>query len=526
MRIDLRRAAPTLIAGAIALAYVLISPPSYDLAAHLFRAKLFSAEGFGLWDNWWYAGHHTLGYSVFFPPLAAALSPQVVGAAAATVTAALFEPLAHRQFGARSWLGACWFAAATAVNLFSGRLTFAFGFMFAVGAALALQRARPLSAAALSLLAALASPVAALFTALGGVTYALAACLAQRELRRREIGIGIGIAAASLLPVLVLSVAFPEGGTEPFALSALLPLPVIGALALVLLPREERTLKLGIALYTVGCLAAYAIPSPIGSNVGRLGPLLAGPLAALVWWRRRTIWLVVAAIPLLYIQWQAPLRDLVTSEDNPAVSAAYWRPLLAFLHRQGGPFRIEIPFTSSHWEAYWVAPHFPLARGWERQLDIKHDHLFYAGTLTAAEYHAWLRELAVRFVAVSDDAPDASARQEVRLVDRGLPYLRLVYRTRAFRVYAVRDPQPIVSAPGTLTELGPNSLTLRASRGGRLLIRVRFTPYWKLAEASGCVAPAGDLTALTLRRPGPAKLVIDFSLGRIGSRSARCTDTR
>ena len=55
---DPRRIAPTLLAAALAAAYVIISPPSDDLAAHLLRAKLFATEGFGIWNNWWYAGHH------------------------------------------------------------------------------------------------------------------------------------------------------------------------------------------------------------------------------------------------------------------------------------------------------------------------------------------------------------------------------------------------------------------------------------------------------------------------------------
>ncbi len=522
MKLDARRTAPTVIAGAIALAYIVVSPPSYDLAAQLFRAKLFSQEGFGLWNNWWYAGHDTLGYSVLFPPLAAALTPQIVGGVSTSVTAALFEPIAHRRFGERSWLGASWFGAATAVNLFSGRLTFAFGFMFAVAAVLALQRGRALGAGGLAVLAALSSPVAALFVALVGAAYGIGAYVARRD--RRAPLIGAGIILAALLPVLALTVAFPEGGTEPYALSALLPVPIIGVLAVILFPREELTLKLGIVLYTLGCVASYAVPSAIGSNVTRLGPLIAGPLAALFWWRRRTAWLLVALIPLIYLQWQAPVRDVTTSSGNPALRAAYWRPLIAFLDRQGGPpFRIEIPFTAIHWEAYFVAPHFPLARGWERQLDIKDNHLFYAGTLTPAKYHAWLQDLAIRFVAVTDTTPDVSARQEVRLINRGLPFLRPVLRTRAFRVYAVRDALPIVQGPATLTGLGPNSVTLRADRAGPLLVRVRFTPYWKLGEGSGCVAPDGDFTKLTLRRPGLVKLVIGFSFGRIGSRSPRCS---
>ena len=93
-----RRGAPTVLAGAFALVYVLVSPPSLDLAAHMFRAKLFGAEGFGIWNNWWYAGHHTPGYSVLFPPAARLLTPQLAGALAATGTAALFETLANDRF--------------------------------------------------------------------------------------------------------------------------------------------------------------------------------------------------------------------------------------------------------------------------------------------------------------------------------------------------------------------------------------------------------------------------------------------
>ena len=108
-----RRVLPTLTAAVIAAAYVIISPRSEDLAAHLLRAKLFATEGFGIWNNWWYAGHNVPGYSVLFPPLGALLTPQVAGAIAIVPSAALFESMAHRRFGPDAWLGALWFGAAT-----------------------------------------------------------------------------------------------------------------------------------------------------------------------------------------------------------------------------------------------------------------------------------------------------------------------------------------------------------------------------------------------------------------------------
>ena len=94
-RIDPKRAAPTVVAAVFAIAYVIVSPPSVDLAAHLLRAKLFASEGFGIWNNWWYGGHHVPGYSVLFPPVAALLTPQVAAGIAACLSAMLFEILVH-----------------------------------------------------------------------------------------------------------------------------------------------------------------------------------------------------------------------------------------------------------------------------------------------------------------------------------------------------------------------------------------------------------------------------------------------
>lgn len=517
-QLDPRRIAPTLLAAVLAALYVVVSPPSLDLAAHLFRAKLFGVEGFGIWDNWWYAGHNTPGYSVLFPPVAWLLTPQLAGAISAVISAALFEALAYRRFGRDGWLGALWFGLATATDLYTGRLTFAFGVMFGLGAVLALQRRRPWLAAALAVLTALGSPVAALFVALAGAAYGLA--------RRPNLLAGAMTVAASLVPVLALAALFPEAGNEPFIFMTLWPIPLMCAAAVYAFPRRDRAIRLGAGLYALACVVAYLIPTPAGSNVARLAPLIGGPLAALALWPARKRLLLVVAIPLLYLQLQAPIRDVSSSSGDPSVSAGYYRPLLAFLERQqrlsGVPFRIEIPFTAFHWEAYEVAPRFALARGWERQLDIADNGLFYHGTLTAARYRAWLHQLAIRFVAVSDAPLDYSAKAEVALIDRGLPYLRLVHRTAHWRIYAVTDPTPIVQGNATLTALGPDSLTLRVHHPGSALVRVRYSPYWAVSGGAGCVAPDGDFTQLTSKHAGKLRITMRFSVARIGSRSARC----
>ncbi len=322
----------------------------------------------------------------------------------------------------------------------------------------------------------------------------------------------------------MLSVAFPEGGSEPFTLATLWPIPAIAIVALIVLPRGEVAVRAGIILYVIGAVAAYALTTPVGSNAARLAPLVAGPLAALYWYKKHRAWLVALALPLLWLQWQAPIRDVRTSAGDPSVSAAYYQPLLTFLSEQRGPaFRVEIPFTRFHWEAYQVAPRFPLARGWERQLDIRYNHLFYGGPLNAATYRAWLHSLAVRFVAVPDAPLDFSAHKEAALIDRGLSYLHLVYRSRHWRVYEVTDATHIVEGDATLTALGPNSVTLDAKGPGTALVRVRFSPYWALSGAPGCVARDGEFVAVRLRRAGAVRLVMSFSLGRIGADSPRCS---
>ena len=237
-------------------------------------------------------------------------------------------------------------------------------------------------------------------------------------------------------------------------------------------------------------MAAFELITPVGTNAARLGPLIAGPLAALYWWPRHKAWLAAAALPLLWFQWQAPIRDVRTSAGDPSVSAAYYQPLLSFLSRQSGPpFRVEIPFTRFHWEAYQVAPRFPLARGWERQLDIKYNQLFYGEPLDAGH----LRRLA----APARGALRGGARRDARLLGSAG---RLRSSTADFRTCASStaraigastrspEPTPIVQGAARLVALGPNSVTLRALRPGTALVRVRFSPYWKLSGGHGCVA--------------------------------------
>ncbi len=507
------------MAALLAAGYVILAPDGADLPAQLLRVKLFAVEGFGIWNNWWYGGHYLLGYSVLFPALGWLLGPRLLGALASVGTAAAFAALARDAYGEQAWIGASWLGAATATELLSGRLTFALGLCGAAVTTLLLERRRVGGTPMLAVLAcatALASPVAGVFVALAG---AVVGWRGLKTRNRTDITGGIVTISVQMLVLGGLALAFPTVGYQPFAFGTLWPLLAAGLFVVAL--RPGPTIVAATLLYLVGCLVAYALHTPVGSNAARLGELLAGPLAALLLIPRRAwLLLALAAPPLSYLQVHDAITDL--RQGTPASGPSYYRQLIGFLRAQPGVWRVEVPFTADHWESYWLAPQIPLARGWERQTDIADNALFYDRQLTASRYDAWLHQLAVRYVAVADAPADYSAGAELRLIRGGLPYLHVVRRLPHWTVYAVADPTPIASGAGRVRALGPSSLRLAIAHPGAIYLRVRWSPYWRLAGVRGCVDPAGRFTRITASGAGSATLSMSFALGRIGSRTPRC----
>ena len=62
--------APALGCALLGVVYMLAQPATADMAAHSYRAWLFQHEGLTVWNAQWYGGHHVLGYSLLFAPLA------------------------------------------------------------------------------------------------------------------------------------------------------------------------------------------------------------------------------------------------------------------------------------------------------------------------------------------------------------------------------------------------------------------------------------------------------------------------
>jgi hypothetical protein len=529
-----------LVAAVLAVVYLIIAPQSPDLAAASYRSSLFSSAGFTLWDNSWYGGHHLLAYSLLAPALGALIGPQPLAAASMVAATALFARLIDGCFPPRATrIAALWFALGASVALLSSRVPFDLGLAIGFGALLVARRGHLASALALSVVTALASPVAGAFLALAWLAWALGGPAGAWPARAWPAALTI----AALAPVALLTITFPEGGAQPFAGSAFFPalagVIVIGAL---IEPRPsrpaERTLRVGAALYALALVGAYVLPTAVGGNADRLGALAAGPLAACALagasrGRRRA--LIVLAPFLLYWQANAPAADFASTLSNPSVQASYYAPLLGELRSLGvgygdppmHPARIEVVATADHWEARYVAPHVMLARGWERQLDTLRNGIFYepARALTATRYRAWLTANAISYVALPLGAElDYSAQGEAHLVETVRPpYLREVWRSRHWRLYAVLGASPLAQLPALLTAASSDTLSLYVPRPGAYTLRVRFTPYWELASGHGCVARApGGWTEVRAREAGTFHVAIGFSLARVLSDAPRC----
>jgi hypothetical protein len=513
------------VAALLAIAYLVLQPSSVDLAAQAFRADLFASHGLLLWNNYWYGGHYLLGYSVLFPPLGALLGPRVVGALAVVATAALFAALAHRRYGERAWLATLWLGGATATMLMANRLTFALGTAIGLGALLAAQRGRVAVATGLAALSGLGSPVAGVFVAVAGGALAVTG-------RRR---LGALLAGAALAPIVVQGLAFPTGGYFPFVFTAFLPVPLFAAAALLLLPPEERLLRAGVLLYAALCVLLFAFHTQIGANAARLGSLFGGPVLALGLAGRRPVALAIVALPLLWWQWTAPVRDFAAGQDDPSVTASYYQPLIGELERltRGRPVRIEIPPTRNRFESDYVAPRFPLARGWLRQSESGDFDLFTGDNLTPPAYRAWLQDNGVTYVALADADPDYLAEDEDALIRSGLPYLRPVWSDEHWRLYRLERAVGLVSRAGEsggppgpgnrLTRIGPDSFTLSSRAAGAYLLRIHYTPYWTVTAGNACVERDGDWTRLEVRRPGAVEVAARFSLAGLFRRDSECS---
>ena len=475
-----------------------------DLPAALYRVGLFHRNGLTLWDSQWYGGHWTLSYSVIFPPIAGTLGIEATATLSATVAAWAFDRLVRGYAGPAALIGSLLFAAGTLPQVAIGQLPFLMGEAFALCAFWAARSRRFRLAVPLGIGAVLASPLAGAFLVLATVSW----LVASRP--RRRVGLVLLVATPALV-IVALGLAFPGQGVMPFPLVDFLQFGAMMAIVLAFIPRQDKGVRIAVALYLTAIVASFVLPTPVGGNITRFGECVGAPLVACLLWPHRRVVLASLVIPLQVMQWRPAVAALPSQRRDQSRSATYFSPLLQFLDGHGQPFgRVEIVPTRAHWEVAYAAPSVPLARGWERQLDTADNPLFYAsGPLSPEAYSAWLVDNGVRYVALPDVALDYAAEAEGQLVSAGLPDLRQVWANAHWRVFEVTDSTGIVDGPAQVDRLDGDTAMLTATAPGPVLLRLRFTDRWGVSAGDAALRATPDgWTELDVCEPGAIRLQV------------------
>ena len=506
------------VAICVGIALVWFGPSGGDLAAHAYLRSLFLQHGFTLWDNFWYAGRYSfVTYSLAYYPLAALVGIKALAVATVGVAGLGFAVVLDREWGEVARPSSRVFAVVWTGVVLAGVYPFALGMAFALLSLWALQAAARRSFAFLALLTLASSPLAFLVLAmiLAGVVVAH-----RQDLR---------LVVPPLLTMLSLACLglglwrlFPAGGLYPFPAEEFLAVAAFSILGAVLTWRLQpaRPLHYIFLIYLVASTGAFLVPSALGENIARLR-LAALPLAVLVLslrrWRPRP---VAVAVIALAVAWNLSpvIVNLLQGVRDTSARPAYWQPVITFLRAHTTPsYRVEVVDTVDHWEAAYLPPSgLPIARGWYRQDDLPFNRALYARQLNAHSYIAWLHRLGVRWVVLTDQPPDYSARAEATLLRSGHSGLGLATTLQGVAIYSVPQPRPIITgvADARVIALHEARMDLSLPRPGRYHVSFRYAPYWR--ASSGCLTRAADgMLSLTVVSAGVVRLSFDLDPGPV-----------
>jgi hypothetical protein len=437
-------------------------------------------------DLSWYGGVHPYGYSLLSPWLMAGIGVRAAGVLSAVAAAVLLARLLRPT--ARPLAGGLVGAVFAVANIVSGRTTFALGAVAALAALVLLPRRVPAGIAAA--LSGLFSPVAAAFLGLAAAVLVL---------RRLPGGWTTGVCAS--VPVVVMAVLFPSGGVQPYETSSA-PYAVLAGLVLAVLTHSP-SLRLGALLYAAAAAVLLLVADPFGSNILRLGLLVAAPLVIATATEHMRIVVPVTAVLVLW-QAQPPLSDLAAEAAPPFESL---NAALVALEAK----RVEVVPLRDHGEAAFVAPVVPLARGWSRQEDTVRNPLFYNGNLSARRFEQWLLREGVDHVALAPSARvDGGGRAERALLLVGsVPGLRLLWSDEDWLVWRFESGQSLAPPPARVVDTDRTTVRLSSEGAGSVPLKVRWS-RWLTASGPACIEQHGRTT--WLRLSGPGEVVVSSRL--------------
>ncbi len=515
----------TLSVGVVRILMYRGGMPGWDDAAHVYKVFLLR-EGEGIfWDTFWYGGSYgavTYGFIYYW------LAQYVPGPVIVTFAAGLI-PLFWHLYQRRSWriddVWPAWlFIPVLCMYQANGQDPFVFALCLSMGGLALLAARHPALAALLVGVGVFANPMA-LFV----VGVLLVADFLGRPALRRPYLVFAAWLAPFVVARIVVGVVFAEPGgylNEFNQVVLYVSFAMVGlALAGVNAAHPRRPFAVLFAVYGAICVASYVIPgSPLGNNVGRFSFVFGLTITFLL--RRDRLRRLLGVVPLALIpivlfavlQMSTVYSHFTNHSDLRGADPGYFTPALAAAARLYDPdYRIHVVALRRHWEAlYFPRDGYPITRGWYRQADAIHNELFYEG-YDEAEYLAWLRRLGVNYVFLPDEPLDSWSRHERGiLIDS--PILEEVERFEGWRVYRVRDAQPLLvpldGGAARVIAVEHRAVRLAVERPGVFLLRVTYTPYWRLD--GGAVREGDDgFTEISVPSVGEYDLRFEVTAGKV-----------
>jgi hypothetical protein len=521
---------PPLLLAAVALAMHAAGLSGVDAAAHAYKIdQLRHGLGAIFWDSSWYGGTYGV---IDYGPLYYLCALVVPGIVLVVLAAGSLPLLTHlylkRTYGVISYLPAIALTVVLCLYLSNGQDPFLFGLALMMGALVLLSRRRPALAALATGLALFCNPLALV---VGGI-FLVADFIARPELRRPYL-----VFLAWLAPFLAargaLSLVFAEGAAYLNDFDQIvrpLAFAVAGAgLAWISQTKRRRHFVTLFLTYAGVCLLALAVrPLPLGNNVNRFFMVLAVPLllAAVPWSSARHRGTTVRSLPLLVIAlvvvaalsaWQqlaTPAGHMFSPPSPQAADAAFFAPALQWAGAHADPqHRLHVVALSKHWEAfYFPRAGYAITRGWYRQEDVIHNALFLPPHYDRRTYVAWLRSAGVRYVFLPHAPLDFTSKGEQAILG-GSPDFTVAAQLQGWTVYELRRPGPLLGpAPGTtggasVLALGHRSASLQVDGAGTYVLKVSWSPFWRLRTGAGRLSrAAGDWIQLRADTAGTYSL--------------------
>jgi len=502
----------TAVAALLAWGFLLLPPMNTDLAAQLARADFASKYPVSIIDFRWFGGTVEYGYTLWASTLMAHLGTKVTGALAAVIGTWYTTRLLNRLRPARPILGGMAAAVTQVANVVEGRITFACGLACGLIAVTLFTTKRvprwlAVSLAMLfSLLCGGASPVAGLLLWVAGAV----ALLMRRPLAAAVLILPSGLSVA------ITSVIFGDGGHQPFTFLDCLKSLTALAIVLATVPRRCHPIRLGAGLGIVLLIAAFALPTPVGSNATRLSLLFALPIAAsFVHWHTRTL-TAVALLAILAVQ--LPVSPgTVASTGRISGYSAYYNAVIEGIRSRGAlTGRVEVPELAGHWDSVYLARGVPLARGWLRQTDVRlNDAVFYQQKPTATSYRKFLVDNAVQYVAVPDAELTRYGKNELSLISTNLPYLNPIWRNAHWTLYQVQDFAALVDPPARVLSQQPAAIVVQVAPNSSIRVRLRWYRWLGMEslDKQACIAQDGLYVTLNTGSGGNYTFNSRFPIG-------------